>query len=181
MNAHSVLSMLVLGAIHLVFLTCLFIDEGTSFRIKLVVLSSLIFLVLGYARFSNAAGSYSKIETLLVPFVIASVGVCTYYLSIDLALGPVIAAAGIAFVGSYLPVLFKSPYASTLPAPIYCGTFVGMCGTYLTEDYFFIAYAGLSAGILFLLTRDAFNGMGGKMGTIAFGGVWIVSFIYSAL
>ena len=181
MSLRSVVSLLVLGGIHLFFLVGLMLDESLSFELNLVRLSCLIFVVLGYARFSNPVGTYTKIETLLTPFVITVAGICTYSISIDLALGPVIAAAGIAFIGSYIPNLFKSPTAAALPAPIYCGSFVGMCGTYLTEDYFFIAHAGLSAGIVYLLTRDAFNGMGGKLGTIAFGGISVVAFIYEAL
>lgn len=115
---------------------------------------------------------------MLTPFVISAAGLLTYFLSIDLTIGPVIAAAGIGFLASYLPTFFKSPIVATLPAPIYCGTFVGMCGTYLTEDYFFISYAGLSAGLLYLMSRNGFNGIGGKLGSIAFGGIVLVVLIF---
>ena len=87
----------------------------------------------------------------------------------------------IGFIASYLPTLSKSPFLSSLPVPIYCGTFVGMCSSLLAKDYFFVAYAGIVAGLIYVSTRNVLNGIGGKLGTIAFGGVVVVAFIFEQL
>ena len=137
-------------------------------------------LIVGYFLAPRTQAIHPKIETLLYPFIVALAGILTYYVSVDLHFGPVIASAGIGFIASYFTI-FKSSFLKTLPAPLYCGTFVGMCGSFHAEDYFFVAYAGLIAGIIYILTRDALNGIGGKLGSIAFGGVVIVSFIFSQL
>lgn len=184
MRTRQGISLLVLSAIHLVFLSAFLLDasnEVTPLQIgtKLTLLFSLVFIVVAYVRSPRSTAIHSKIETLLFPFVIGLSGVLSFYLSTNLEVGPVIASAGIGFLASFFPQLFKSEFLKSLPAPIYCGTFVGMCGSFLTEDYFFIAYAGLVTGVIYLLTRDALNGIGGKLGTIAFGGVVVVSFIFS--
>lgn len=181
MSARQGISFLFLAAIHLVFIAVFFLDDSTSFGVKSVILSSAILLIFGYFRAPKSEARHSKIETLAFPFVIAAAGVLTYYFITDLAVGPVVASAGIGSIASYFPNIFKSDFLKSLPDPIYCGTFVGMCGSFLTEDYFFISYAGLAAGVIYILTRDALNGVGGKLGTIAFGGVVIVSFIFGLL
>lgn len=186
MSARQGISLLVLGAIHLVFLFHFLLGTSDDIDwfatgIKLTVLASLFFLVLAYVRAPRSSAIHSKIETLLFPFVICMSAVFTFYVSTELELGSVIASTGIGFLASFFPQLFTSDFLKSLPYPIYCGTFVGMCSSFLTENYFFIAYAGLIAGVIYLLTRDALNGIGGKLGTIAFGGVVIVSFIFSLL
>ena len=186
MSTRQGISLLVLGAIHLVFLLTFILEPRTDFGVKAIILSSLVLLIVAYARVPRSVAVYSKAETLLYPFVIALAGVLTYYVSVDLQSdgyrnGPVIASAGIGFIASYIPTFSKTGFLKSLPVPIYCGTFVGMCSSFHAENYFFLAYAGLVAGVIYLLTRDALKGIGGKLGTIAFGGVVVVSFIFSQL
>lgn len=181
MSSRQGISLLVLGAIHLVFLITLIGEASTNSGVQAILLSSLVFLIVGYTRAPRSQAIYPKSETLFFPFVITLAAVLTYYVSDALHVGPVIASAGIGFIASYFNRIFRSDFLKSLPAPIYCGTFVGMCSSFLTEDYFFIAYAGLVAGLIYIITRDALDGIGGKLGSIAFGGVVIVSFIFSLL
>lgn len=180
MNARQGISLFLIGAVHLIFLLTLFFEPTLNLGIKAVFLSSFVMLIVGYARVPRTSAIHPKNETLFYPFIIALAGVLTFFASVDLHLGPVVASAGIGFIVSYF-TLFKSSFLKTLPVPIYCGTFVGMCSSFLAEDYFFVAYAGLVAGVIYILTRDTLNGIGGKLGTIAFGGVVVVSFIFSQL
>lgn len=180
MSARQGISLLVLGAIHLIFLIGLFGTNSNNVGLQSVIISSLVLLVFGYARSLGDQVQQAKTEVFIYPFAIALAGILTYFVSVGLHFGPVIASAGVGFIASYLTV-FKSPLLKSLPVPIYCGTFVGMCSGFLAEDYFFVAYAGLVAGLIYIFTRDALNGVGGKLGTIAFGGVVVVSFIFSML
>jgi hypothetical protein len=183
-NLRQGISLAVLGAIHLVFILWLIFDLKAvildSIWIQIIILSSLVLLIDAYVRAPRTEITHSNIDSIIHPFAVAIAGLLTYYLSVDLKLGPVIASAGVGFVASYLSVS-KSSLVKSLPVPIYCGTFVGMCSSFLAGDYFFVTYAGLVAGLIYLLTRDALNGVGGKLGTIAFGGVVVVSFILSVL
>ena len=186
MRFHQGVSLLVLGLIHLVFLVTLGIDSSVNDGVRALLLSSLVLLVFAYVRIPRSNQQHSKGELFFTPFLVAAATVFTYLLSVDLKLGPVIASAAIGFSASYLPNIVdlfqkRSNIVRTLPAAIYCGTFAGMSSSFIAPDYLFVSYIGLATGILYLLTRQALNGVGGKLGTIAFGGVYIVSLIYSAL
>lgn len=180
MSVPQRISLFVLSAIHFLFLFVLITGNLSNIAVRLTLILSLFLMIVGYEYSPKSMGVRTKIGNFIDPLAITLASVLTFYLSIDLEFGAVIASAGVGFVGSYLS-MFKSPQLKSLPVPIYCGSFVGMCSSLLEVDYFFVGYAGLGAGFIYLLTRDALNGVGGKLGTIAFGGVMLVSFIYSML
>jgi len=86
-------------------------------------------------------------------------GILAFFLTHDLGLGAVVAAS---LVG-ILAYLVVPKYG----VPAYCGAFVGMTSNLLLFNYPEVGLAGFVAGIVFILTRDVFNGFGGKLGTIA--------------
>ncbi len=84
--------------------------------------------------------------------------VFTYIISVHAGAGAVV-ASGIAGV---VAALFARPYA----VPIFCGSFLGMSSSeYLQMEHMLVA--SVIVGIVFVLTKDVFNGYGGKLGTIA--------------
>ncbi|TVR04758.1 MAG: hypothetical protein EA403_04495 [Spirochaetaceae bacterium] len=87
--------------------------------------------------------------------------VVTFWISTDLALGPVVASG---LVGIFAAAFLK-PYA----APIFAGSFVGMASSGLF-DYPTIIIAGMLAGGVFVVGKHVFNGFGGKLGTTAWAG-----------
>ncbi|MFB0556873.1 MAG: hypothetical protein ACETVW_03355 [Dehalococcoidia bacterium] len=85
----------------------------------------------------------------------------SYTLSVNIGLGAVVAAGLVGVIA-----------AIVLPdygVPIYCGAFVGMVSPVLL-NHGQTAIAAAVAGIVYVLTLSAFNGFGGKLGTIAFTG-----------
>jgi len=86
----------------------------------------------------------------------------TYEISHTLALGAVVASA---VVGLMAAAIFPNHGAA-----IYCGSFVGMCSSSYLTGFHDLMVAALIAGMLFSISEDVFPGMGGKLGTIAFGG-----------
>ena len=86
-------------------------------------------------------------------------GLAAYALSHELGLGPVIAASLVGLLASLI-------WPETSIAA-YCGAFVGMTSDILFFNYWEVAVAGLIAGGVYIMTRDVFNGFGGKLGTIA--------------
>jgi len=89
----------------------------------------------------------------------------SYWLSVDYAMGAVLASALVGLVaGLVLPA-----YA----VPIYCGSFVGMASP-MVLGWKEIVLAAALAGHLYVLAQDVFNGFGGKLGTIACTGCVLV-------
>lgn len=118
-------------------------------------------------------------EHILVVLWIPIGALTCFYLNHFLKLGPVISAATVGSAASFIPVINKqSNYLRQLPAAIYCGAFIGMSSTGVAPNILFIMTASFFTAILLILSRNLFAGVGGKLGTLAFAGVVITSFIY---
>ncbi len=87
--------------------------------------------------------------------------IITFWISIDLGQGAVVASGLVGIFGA----AFIKPYA----APLFSGSFVGMASADVF-GYGSIALAGVIAGVIFVLGKHVFNGFGGKLGTIAMAG-----------
>ncbi len=87
--------------------------------------------------------------------------VLTYWISVDMAVGAVVASA---LVGVCAATLLK---AHAVPA--FAGSFVGMASPELF-GYSGILLAGAIAGLAFVASKRVFNGYGGKLGTTAWAG-----------
>lgn len=86
-------------------------------------------------------------------------GIVTYYLSINLSLGEVVASALVGIIAH----MILPEYG----AAAYCGSFVGMSSNMLLFNNYEVALASVVAGVVFVLTTKVFAGVGGKLGTIA--------------
>lgn len=110
-------------------------------------------------------------------FVIAG-ALLTSYLHLFTPLNSVLAAALIGTIASFLPNLNKkSKILQNIPNAMYCGCFVGMSQKHVAIDYSFIIIAGMIAGIFYMFSKNLFHGVGGKLGTLAFGSVVISSLL----
>lgn len=104
-----------------------------------------------------------SLRHILMSFVTTVAGAwATYWISEHLNLGPV---AGSALVG-LMGALVSPAYAVS----IYCGSFVGMSSAALLASLPELLLAGSICGLVFVLAEDTLNGLGGKLGTIAFSG-----------
>lgn len=112
---------------------------------------------------------YISAENLLNSLSLLLGAVFTHFLSIDLSLGPVV-AAGITGIGA---AVISKKYA----VPAYCGAFVGMVSQEVSRGYIFLLLASVIAAAIYVLSICVFNGFGGKLGTIAFTGCLLASFI----
>lgn len=61
--------------------------------------------------------------------------------------------------------------------PIYCGAIVGMASCVLFASFPHLVLLGIIAGLVFVLTKNAFNGFGGKLGAIAITGCILTSML----
>lgn len=112
--------------------------------------------------FQNPADQQSWREQLLAGLSLVIGALLTYQLSHTFGLGAVLASAITGLLGGMLLPRYG--------APIYCGTFVGMCSAEVIFGGHDLLLASALAGGLFIISRQVLNGLGGKLGTIAFGG-----------
>jgi len=91
---------------------------------------------------------------------------------------PVLATAITGTSAALLPMIFKrSKYIKQIPAPVYCGAFISM-STIQTNLYFLLLAAAISF-FVYLGAKTIMNGIGGKLGTLAFLGVVFAYLLYN--
>ncbi|MBF4982842.1 hypothetical protein FNJ87_00300 [Nonlabens mediterrranea] len=151
--------------------------EISNFIALIIVSSIAILLLFGYKYLDLHHDNY-EYESIAVVLWVPIGAVLCYLISIHLKLGPIIAAGLVGVAASYLPLLNKqSNYLKQLPVPIYCGTFVGMSSVYILPSLSFVGITGLLAAVFLLLSKNIFLGIGGKLGTIAFASVVVITFL----
>ncbi len=102
--------------------------------------------------------------------ILTAIGVVlTYLMARQLDLSAVVASSFIGLLGFFL--LKKYSVA------IYCGSFAGMVSSFLF-GYGEVAMIALTCGLLFMVLKPVFKGMGGKLGTTAFMSTILVATIF---
>jgi hypothetical protein len=122
-----------------------------------------------------------KREFLLTPFpaldLIAPILLCavfatafTFYLSVTLDHGAVLASGGTALIGGLiLPNLFPGEVGETLAVMATCASFGGMSSPKRITNWWAVLAMGLFTGMIYILSMPLAGGAGGKLGTISFG------------
>ncbi|MFP4077779.1 MAG: hypothetical protein ACLFUQ_01380 [Candidatus Izemoplasmataceae bacterium] len=105
-----------------------------------------------------------SLQAFLDFFTVFTGGVLTYALSVFIGVNAVLASG---LVG-ILAALFFKPYAVAL----FCGSFIGMSSPELLS-FPNLLIASLVASLIYVMAKDVFNGVGGKLGTIALSGVFV--------
>ncbi|MDF9744855.1 hypothetical protein [Natrinema salsiterrestre] len=104
------------------------------------------------------AGGFDRTDAVDA-LAVAAAAVITYWLSVSIGLGPVLASA---LVGLSVGVALRR-----VDGAAYCGSFVGMASPALAPSLEWVALAGLIAGLALVATAESFGGFGGKYGTLA--------------
>jgi len=128
--------------------------------ILLVISGAGIFVYKSYPLEQPGAQWKINKEMLLSIFAVSAASWLTFYLNHTLGIGAVIASALVGLAGG---LLFPK-YAP----PIYCGSFVGMSSRAVLPGVPACLLASLIAGIVYQTSANTLNGIGGKLGTIAF-------------
>ena len=94
-----------------------------------------------------------------------------------LYLDAVLATAITGVLAGLLPLIFRdNKYIAALPAAIYCGAFIAM--TNIQKGYVFVLLASCFCFFAYILAKTIMNGIGGKLGTLAFIGVVLAYLLY---
>ncbi|MFV8224330.1 hypothetical protein [Christiangramia aquimixticola] len=163
--------------LHLTFIgVALYENSGDYFKTAFLTIISgvLSYFYLRSGHKNRIAFKWQGFSEIL--FCIAG-GVLTYFLQIKYNLSAVLAAALIGLAGSFIPDLDRNrDFLKKLSPAVYCGAFVGMTSSYFAS-YTFVILAATVAGVLLIMSKNTLLGMGGKLGSVAFGGVVLVSTI----
>ena len=169
------LSFFILILMQFAFLFAIFFYKMNAPLILLFlgVISAL--MSLAYFKAPREEERYLKKDLFLIIFSVSG-AVSTFFINTELKFGPVIAAGCIGTIASFIPsVNRKSNLLKEAPPAIYCGAFVGMTSASVAPNLKFILLAGIIAGSILILSKNIFNGLGGKLGTIAFSSISITS------
>ncbi|WP_027338951.1 hypothetical protein [Halonatronum saccharophilum] len=90
----------------------------------------------------------------------------TFYLNINMGMGPIVASAVVGLLGAII--------ISKYEVEVFCGSFVGMASNLIFISYGQLFLAAFISGLIFILVDNYFSGIGGKLGAIAFTGSILV-------
>jgi len=151
-------------------------QENLYQLIPLVMITSLLlyFYLHNFSKRNELAEDDIQVSTII--FAILG-GLATFLLQDKFRISAVLSAGIIGLFGGILPKIINKPLTKIASPAIYCGAFVGMTPPVLAGNYLFIILASFFAGSILILTRESFNGYAGKLGSIAFAGVSLVSLL----
>ncbi len=168
-----VITMLILQVIFLM-MTLKYNYESHNFLIATFTLLMAVTILWGY-RYLNLHHEEHSYEKVSVAIWVPIGAFICYSLNVYGNLGSVLAAGFTGTIASFIPMMNKkSDYLKKLPAAIYCGSFVGMSSVEISPSVGFIVTAGVLTGVFFMLSKNLFLGLGGKLGSVAFLGVVVV-------
>ncbi len=161
----------LLFLIQALFLLAIFHENKGSYL--LMIITAAILLLVWYTYRKSAIHSHKQeYESLKVAAWVPVGAVCSYYLNEEVGLGPVLGAAITGTLASFVPEWKRSSvYLKQLPAALYCGAFVGMSSARVANGFLFIVTAGIVTAVLLVVSKSLLNGIGGRLGTLAFAGV----------
>jgi hypothetical protein len=176
-----IVAILLTLLIQVTFLLAIFFENFQHPITPFVIVVLTILLLLSYLK-APIHHRTNLHEHILIVLWIPLGAITCYLLNNHYYLGPVIAATIVGTLASCLPYLNKkSTYLKQLPPTLYCGAFIGMSSTQIASSVYFILAASFFAGVLLLVSKSLFNGLGGKLGTVAFIAVALTSFIFFML
>lgn len=162
----NMFAFLLLTCFLLLFYT-LMVYEAASL-VKFVLFISVLLFAEGLL-FVKVRFCHEKEKTAkgLKELAIVTLGsIVTFIISVE-GLGPVFAAAVIGLLYCTTAGRIGKSWEELSPA-VYCGAFVGMSFVPVFTQLWMVALAGLAAGLVYLISDCVFDGVGGKLGTIAF-------------
>ena len=124
-------------------------------------------LVIGTFSSTVASSEISIDYWLIVYFLVGSVG--TFLIKEKTKASAVLASAALGLIAALLLPVIHGDYGITLTIGLFCGTFAGMSSVDRLCSLRCVFMAGIISTIIFSYTQPYFNGLGGKLGAIAFG------------
>lgn len=166
--------------IHISFIGLIFFEKQNNAALIISLLVILFLLAITYVKepVRPQHNNFDELNTIIYVFLGA---ISTYFLHSFLGLSTVLSASVVGLVVSFVPNIFKKyGIVKSMPAAMYCGAFVGMTSTAVASGYLFILLSSCITGLLLVSANGVFHNIGGKLGTLAFGGV-VLAFLITLL
>ena len=177
-NLLKKLPVLIFIILHFSFLIAAISEnQADPFALSILALIGLLLIFFYFKNLKAERSLFRRLDILLVILSIAG-AIFTYGLNVEFGLEIVLAAGITGLFSSFIPFINRrSDTLRELPVAAYCGAFAGMTAPFIANGYTFIFFAGLFSGIILIISKSTLHGFGGKLGTIAFGGVSLMSLI----
>ncbi|SFT49737.1 hypothetical protein SAMN05216474_0893 [Lishizhenia tianjinensis] len=130
-----------------------------------MILTTLL-LVWAYLNYHIQDIGLKLKPTLIAMFSLIAGSVLTFSLQVELNLSAVLASSGVGVLAYGIYKLSKD--TNNLHIAAYCGSFIGMTNIAKASDYFTLILASVLGACIYVFARNVFNGVGGKLGSIAF-------------
>ncbi|MHA1713801.1 MAG: hypothetical protein ACTSW4_07185, partial [Candidatus Ranarchaeia archaeon] len=142
---------------------------GFGGKLGTIAFTSAILTVLGIS--SESIGPLIVPEGWIWLIILSSVfgAVITFYISVELRRGGVFASGFVGLLAGLLLPTFHHEIGNIVAITIFCASFAGMSTNKRFPHIGFLAIVGLVIGLSFIFSTTVFMGLGGKLGTIAFG------------
>jgi len=135
----------------------------------ILVITLLLFYGIAQPKFYKI--DLQKEELISIPLVLVGT-LSAYSLQTYIHINPILSAGITGLMGSLMD------RNRNYSIPIYCGAFVGMTNPNHHFPFWLMTINGSIAGILFCFGKSFYGGIGGKLGTIAFGSVLVGLFLF---
>ncbi len=169
MKIASKLTFGVLSLFLLTFLVLALWELRTQLFSTILLIIVLIFFIYGLVDlFSKLTEIQFNIRIdLITIFITALSALLTWVLNHNMNFKSVIASSIVGLIGYFVTRLLKREDFGNLSVPIYCGSFVGMSSTLVLFSWEIALFSGILCGILLVLMRGIYKGVGGKLGAMA--------------
>lgn len=167
-------SIILLIFVTLALFLLMIVKENPGDHTALIFFTSIVILVLyAFLKLKKVLHQeQTEFESFKLAIWVPVGALTTYFLNHGSGLGPVLAAAIVGALASFIPdIKRRSVYLQGLPTAIYCGAFIGMSGLHVANGYAFVLTAAFFTGIFLMVSKSVLHGVGGKLGTLAFAGV----------
>lgn len=118
---------------------------------------------------------------LPVVLIYAAAGACvTHIISEKLKTGVVVASGIVGLVAGIILPLIHEANGASYAALVFCASFAGMASKKVLNKSWLFLIAGAVCGLIFFFSSPYYNGLGGKLGTIAFISVLVIKTLIDA-
>lgn len=148
------------------FLIAFAVDQTWNWGILITMVSSTILLIWAYLNYHIHDLGLKLKPTLVAVVSLIVASILTFILQTELNFTAVLASSA---VGVLAYGVFKlSKDTNNFHVAAYCGSFIGMTNMSRATDYFTLILASILGACIYVFARNVFNGVGGKLGSIAF-------------
>ncbi len=114
------------------------------------------------------------IQYIINFLLILNAGLATLSLTSLFSWSPVISSACIGLFGALIFKIFNHNKYSVY---FYCGSFIGMSSLSVLDNFWYVFFASFISCLVSIVFKEKFHGYGGKLGMMAFLGVFTVYFL----